>query len=47
MNAQRKTDAHYFNVDNKLEAGELSVVEITAEQVIETARQLNSFVNER
>ena len=47
MNAQRKTDAHYFNVDNKFEAGELPVVEITAEQVIETARQLNSFVNER
>ena len=47
MNAQRKVDAHYFNVDNKLEAGELPVIEITALDVINTARQLNSFVNEK
>ena len=47
MNAQRKVDAHYFNVDNKLEAGELPVIEITADEVIETARQLNEFVNQK
>ena len=50
MNAQREVDAHYFAVD---QAGDdativsLPVVEITAEQVIETARQLNAFVNEK
>ena len=47
MNAQRKVDAHYFNVDNKLEAGELPVIEITADEVINTARQLNEFVNQK
>ena len=47
MNAQRQVDAHYFNTDNKLEARELPVVEITAVQVIDTARQLNEFVNEK
>ena len=48
MNAQRQVDAHYFNVDNKVaENSELPVVEITTEQIIETARQFNSFVNEK
>ena len=47
MNAQRKVDSHYFNVDNKLEAGELPVIEITADEVINTARQLNEFVNQK
>ena len=47
QNAQRKVDAHYFNTDNKLEARELPVVEITAQDVINTARQLNTFVNEK
>ena len=47
MNAQRKVDAHYFNVDNKLQAGELPVIEITADEVINTARQLNEFVNQK
>ena len=47
MNAQRKVDAHYFNVDNKLEAGGLPVIEITADEVINTARQLNEFVNQK
>ena len=47
MNAQRKVDAHYFNVDNKLDRAKLPEVEITADQVIETARQLNEFVNEK
>ena len=47
MNAQRQVDEHYFNTDNKLEARELPVVEITAVQVIDTARQLNEFVNEK
>ena len=46
-NAQRKDDAHYFNVDNKLERSELPVINITVEDVISTARQLNSFVNEK
>ena len=50
MNAQRKVDAVHFAVD---QAGDdatilsLPVVEITAEQIIDTARQLNSFVNEK
>jgi len=47
QNAQRKVDAHYFNVDNKLDSSELPVVEITAEQIIETASQLNEFVNQK
>ena len=47
QNAQREVDAHFFNTDNKLETSELPVVEITAEKVIETARQLNAFVNEK
>ena len=50
MNAQRELDAAYFAID---QAGEevslisLPVIEITAEEVIETARQLNAFVNEK
>jgi Glu-tRNA(Gln) amidotransferase subunit E-like FAD-binding protein len=47
MNAQREVDAHYFNVDNKLDMAKLPVVEITTDQVIETAKQLNEFVNEK
>ena len=47
MNAQREVDAHFFNVDNKLDMAKLPVVEITADQVIETAKQLNEFVNEK
>ena len=47
QNAQREVDAHFFNTDNKLETSELPVVEITAGQVIETARQLNAFVTEK
>ena len=46
MNVQREVDAHYFNVDQG-GSGELPVVEITAADVIETARQLNTFVNEK
>ena len=50
MNAQREVDAVHFAVD---QAGDdatilsLPGVEITAEQIIDTARQLNSFVNEK
>ena len=49
MNAQREIDAHYFNLEHRedITAGELPVVEITAGQVIETARQLNAFVTEK
>ena len=46
-NAQRRVDAHYFNVDNKFVTGELPIVNITVEDVISTARQLNAFVNEK
>ena len=35
------------DVDNKLDMAKLPAVAITAEQVIETARQLNAFVNEK
>ena len=50
QNAQREVDAVHFAVD---QAGDdasvisLPVVEITAEQVIDTARQLNAFVVEK
>ena len=50
MNVQREVDAVHFAVD---QAGDdalvisLPVVEITAEQVIDTARQLNAFVIEK
>jgi len=47
MNAQRKVDAHYFNTENKLESSGLPVIEITPDQVIETARQLNKFINQK
>ena len=47
MNAQRRVDAHYFNVDNKLESSTLPVITITADEVINTARQLNEFVNQK
>ena len=44
-NAQRQVDAAYARVDGG--QVELPVVEITAEEVIDTARQLNEFVNEK
>jgi hypothetical protein len=47
QNAQRQVDAHYFNVDNKLVTGELPVIDITVEDVIKTARQFNTFINEK
>ena len=46
-NAQRKIDAHYFNVDNKLSKSELPEIAITADEVIETAMKLNGFVNQK
>ena len=50
MNAQREVDAVHFAVDQASVDAEiisLPVVEITAEQIIETARQLNKFINEK
>ena len=50
MNAQRELDAAYFAID---QAGDeaslisLPVIEITPEDIIETARQFNVFVNEK
>ena len=50
QNAQREVDAHYFAVD---QAGDeaslisLPVIQITPEDIIETARQFNAFVNEK
>ena len=50
QNAQRELDACYFAVN---QAGDeaslvsLPVIEITPEEIIETARQFNSFVNEK
>jgi len=46
-NAQSKVDAHYFNTDNKIETDPMIEVEITTEQIVETARQFNVFVNEK
>ena len=49
MNAQREIDAGYFAID---QAGDeaslisLPVIQITPEDIIETARQFNVFVNE-
>ena len=49
-NAQRELDAAYFAVD---QAGDeaslisLPVIEITPEEIIETARQFNTFINEK
>jgi len=49
MNAQRKVDAVYFkaerSTDEVIEG--LPEVMITAQDIIETARQLNEFVNEK
>jgi|TARA_B100000315_G_scaffold259349_1_gene315040 transaldolase len=50
MNAQRELDAAYFAIDqaaDEVSLISLPVIEITAEEVIETARQLNAFVNEK
>ena len=50
QNAQREVDAHYFAVEQSGDDASVisfPVVEITAKQVIETARQLNAFVNEK
>jgi hypothetical protein len=50
MNAQREVDAHYFAVEQSGDDASVisfPIVEITAEKVIETARQLNAFVNEK
>lgn len=46
-NAQRVVDAHYFKVEQNNSVGDLPIVEITAGQVIETAKQLNKFVNDK
>ena len=43
-------DAAYFAIDqaaDEVSLISLPVIEITAEEVIETARQLNAFVNEK
>ena len=51
QNAQRELDAAYFAVNqaDELESSLISlpVIEITAEEIIETARQFNTFVNEK
>ena len=50
QNAQRELDAAYFAVN---QAGDeaslisLPVIQITPEEIIETARQFNVFVNEK
>ena len=50
QNAQRELDAAYFAVN---QAGDeaslisLPVIEITPEEIIETARQFNTFINEK
>ena len=51
QNAQRELDACYFAVNqtDDLEASLISlpVIEITPEEIIETARQFNTFINEK
>jgi len=49
-NAQRVVDAHYFRIEQGGVGGKdspLPIVEITADDVIATARSLNAFVNEK
>ena len=51
QNAQRELDACYFAV-NQADASEsslisLPVIKITAEEIIETAREFNIFINEK
>ena len=50
QNAQRELDACYFAInqsDDEASLISLPVIEITAEEVIETARQFNTFINEK
>ena len=48
INVQRKVDAYYASVDkNSQSTAEFPTDVISTEDVIATARQLNSFVNEK
>ena len=50
MNAQREIDACYFAIDQASDEASLislPVIEITPEEIIETARQFNAFVTEK
>ncbi len=50
MNAQREIDAAYFAVDHAGDEASLislPIIEITPEDIINTARQFNAFVTER
>ena len=50
MNAQREVDACYFAIDHAGDEASLvslPVIEITPEEIIETARQFNTFINEK
>ena len=50
MNAQREIDACYFAIDQASDEASLislPVIEITPEDIIETARQFNAFVTEK
>jgi hypothetical protein len=51
QNAQRELDAAYFALqkadESEVSLISLPVIEITPEEIIETARQFNSFVNEK
>jgi hypothetical protein len=49
-NAQRVVDAHYFSIEQGGVGGKdspLPIVEVTSEQIIETAKQFNEFVTEK
>ena len=50
MNAQREIDACYFAIDHAGDESSLvslPVIEITPQEIIETARQFNTFINEK
>tara|TARA_B100000287_G_scaffold209895_1_gene198124 strand:- start:450 stop:671 length:222 start_codon:yes stop_codon:yes gene_type:complete len=50
MNAQREIDAFHFTVDqsgDEVQYISMPVIKITAEEVIETANKLNTFVNQK
>ena len=49
-NAQRVVDSHYFSIEQGGVGGKdspLPIVEVTTEQIIETAKQFNEFVTEK
>ena len=50
LNAQREVDAAHFDLakaGDEVDGISMPVLEITAEEIVETARKFNAFVNEK